>query len=96
MDRVLLLLVAASLVVRGFESGGPRAVRGNAAATAPATAHAEDPSARNAAGEVVVTFEKATVGKAVPTWTEKGVTFTLASPPQNSRQHGGESYFFRI
>jgi hypothetical protein len=38
----------------------------------------------HAAEEVVVDFEAATVGKPVPNWTEKAVTFALAEPPQGS------------
>src|SRR4051794_9591372 len=55
------------------------------ATTAPATAPADPAPRKNAAGEVVLTFADAPVGKAVPIWTEGLVTFALASPPQRSR-----------
>jgi hypothetical protein len=45
------------------------------------------------AGEVVVDFEQATIGKPVPTWTEQGVVFTLASPPVNSKAVGRIMFF---
>jgi hypothetical protein len=63
------------------------------AATAPTTRGAEAPRAKNAAGEVVLTFENAAVGKAVPSWTEAGVTFTPASAPQRSRAQGRVMFF---
>ena len=63
------------------------------ATTSPATAPALGVPSRNAAGEVVLTFEKAAVGKAVPSWTEAGVTFTLASAPQRSRAQGRVMFY---
>src|SRR5688572_4770223 len=63
-------------------------------ATAPATTGpAPGAPGKNAAGEIVLTFEKAAVGKAVPSWTEAGVTFTLASAPQRSRAQGRVMFF---
>jgi hypothetical protein len=57
-------------------------------------AQAADSSPRkNAAGEIIVTFPNATVGKPVPTWTEGDVTFSLASPPQRSKAHGRVMFF---
>jgi len=48
------------------------------AATAPTTA-------KNAAGEIVLDFASAPIGKSYESWTEGAVTFTLASPPQHSK-----------
>lgn len=61
--------------------------------TAPTTRRAEATPAKNAAGEVVLTFEKAAVGKAAPSWTQGDVTFTLASAPQRSRAQGRVMFF---
>jgi hypothetical protein len=63
------------------------------ATTRPATAPAETPAPTNAAGEVVLSFDKATVGKAIPTWTQAGVTFSLAAAPQNRRAQGRIMFF---
>ena len=60
------------------------------AAIASGTAPAPE---KNAAGEVVLTFETATVGKPLPSWTQGDVTFTLASPPRNSRAQGRVMFF---
>src|SRR5947208_12523348 len=46
-----------------------------------------------AAEESVVDFEQATIGKPVPTWTEKDVVFTLASAPKNSKAIGRVMFF---
>jgi hypothetical protein len=51
------------------------------ATTAPATR----PAARNAAGEIILTFDTAKTGKPCASWTEDFVTFTLASGPQHSK-----------
>lgn len=48
---------------------------------------------KNSAGEIVVTFEDAPIGKAVPTYTKDGITFNLASPPQHSRAEGRIMFF---
>ena len=45
------------------------------------------------AGDVVLDFEQATIGKPVPTWTEKGVTFALAEPPRTSKAVGRVMFF---
>jgi hypothetical protein len=45
------------------------------------------------AKEVVIDFEQATIGKPVPTWTEKDVTFTLAEAPKNSKAIGRVMFF---
>ena len=58
-----------------------------------AAARADEAPPKNAAGEVVLTFARATVGKAVPTWTEGDVTFALASPPQRSKAQGRVMFF---
>ena len=64
-----------------------------AATTAPATAPANLSPQRNAGGEIVLTFADAPIGKAIPSWTEGSVTFTLASPPQRSRAQGRVMFF---
>lgn len=46
--------------------------------------------------EVVIDFEQATIGKPVPTWTEKGVTFALAEPPRTSKAVGRVMFFPHI
>jgi hypothetical protein len=43
--------------------------------------------------EIVIDFENATVGKPVPAWTEKGVTFALAEPPRTSKAVGRVMFF---
>jgi hypothetical protein len=43
--------------------------------------------------EVVIDFERAEIGKPVPTWTEKEVVFTLASAPLNSKAVGRVMFF---
>ena len=43
--------------------------------------------------EVVIDFEQAAIGKPVPTWTEKAVTFALAEPPRNSKAVGRVMFF---
>ncbi|MBI5769292.1 MAG: hypothetical protein HZA93_15970 [Verrucomicrobia bacterium] len=43
--------------------------------------------------EVVIDFEQSTIGKPVPTWTEKGVTFTLAEAPKTSKAAGRVMFF---
>ena len=43
--------------------------------------------------EVVIDFESATIGKPVPTWTEKGVSFALAQPPRNTKAVGRVMFF---
>ncbi len=45
------------------------------------------------AAEVVIDFEKAEIGKPVPTWTEKGVVFKLAGPPAHSKAVGRVMFF---
>src|SRR5688572_6708855 len=45
------------------------------------------------AGEVVIDFEQATIGKPVPSWTEKGVIFTLAEAPKTSKAIGRVMFF---
>jgi hypothetical protein len=49
------------------------------------------PAAR--AEEIVIDFEKAQVGKPVPSWTEKGVVFELAGPPTRSKAQGRIMFF---
>ena len=43
--------------------------------------------------EIVIDFERAEIGKPVPTWTEKGVVFSLASAPVNSKAVGRVMFF---
>jgi hypothetical protein len=57
---------------------------------------ADDAPPKNAAGEVVVTFADATVGKPVPTHTVGRVTFSLASAPQRSKAQGRVMFFPRL
>ncbi|HTU68263.1 MAG TPA: hypothetical protein VMF52_20140 [Steroidobacteraceae bacterium] len=45
------------------------------------------------ADEIVVDFEQATIGKPVPTWTEKGVVFDLAGPPAHTKAVGRIMFF---
>jgi hypothetical protein len=48
---------------------------------------------RNAAGEIVVTFKDAPIGKAMPSYTQGGIAFSLASPPQHTRAQGRIMFF---
>ena len=45
------------------------------------------------AAEVVIDFEQTTIGKPVPTWTEKDVVFALAGAPKNSKAAGRVMFF---
>jgi len=45
------------------------------------------------AGETVIDFEQAEIGKPVPTWTDKGVVFELAGAPERSRAPGRIMFF---
>jgi hypothetical protein len=45
------------------------------------------------AEEIVVDFEQAEIGKPTPTWTEKGVVFSLASEPTHSKAKGRVMFF---
>lgn len=45
------------------------------------------------AGEIVIDFEQAEIGKPVPTWTENGVVFTLAGPLAHSKAVGRIMFF---
>jgi hypothetical protein len=66
-----------------------------AVAAAALTARPDEapPTPKNAAGEVVLTFASATVGKPLPKWTQGDVTFALASPPQRSKAQGRVTFF---
>jgi hypothetical protein len=57
------------------------------------SARADGAPANNAAGEVVLTFADATVGKPFPTFTVGDVTFSLASAPQRSKARGRVMFF---
>jgi len=45
------------------------------------------------AGEIVIDFEQAQIGKPVATWTEKGVVFSLAGTPAQSTAKGRVMFF---
>lgn len=45
------------------------------------------------AGETVIDFERAEIGKPVTNWVEKGVTFTLAHQPRKSKASGRVMFF---
>ena len=63
------------------------------ATTSPTTAPTNPTPVKNAAGEIVVTFASAPVGKPFPEWAEAGVTFALAFPPERSRAQGRIMFF---
>jgi hypothetical protein len=48
------------------------------------------------AEEIVVDFEKTEIGKPVPKWSEKGVSFELAGPPTQSKAMGRVMFFPHI
>jgi hypothetical protein len=48
------------------------------------------------AAEVVIDFEQAEIGKPVPTWTEKGVVFSLAAPLTQSKAQARVMFFPHI
>jgi hypothetical protein len=43
--------------------------------------------------EITIDFEQATIGKPVPQWSDKGVVFTLAGAPANSKAAGRVMFF---
>ena len=45
------------------------------------------------AEEIVIDFEQAEIGKPMPTWTEKGVVFSLAGPLTQSKATGRIMFF---
>jgi hypothetical protein len=45
------------------------------------------------AGESVIDFERADIGKPVPTWTDQGVVFKLAGPLAHSKAVGRIMFF---
>src|SRR4051812_488435 len=95
----IIALALAGVMAAVATAAGPARARETAAAppppatTPPATAPAGQSPQMNAAGEIVLTFAAAPVGKALPTWKEGDVTFTLASPPQHSRAQGRVMFF---
>jgi hypothetical protein len=96
MKKSILTPILAMLFASTLFGQQPAATE-TPAATVPA-ASAPMPSSeatvrQSSAGETVLTFEKVTIGKAVPSWTAAGVTFTLASPPANSRAQGRVMFF---
>ena len=46
-----------------------------------------------AGGEVVITFDKAETGKAMPSYTDRGVVFALSRPPAKSHAAGRVMFF---
>ena len=48
------------------------------------------------AEEVVIDFEQAEIGKAIPEWSEKGVVFNLAAPLTQSKAAGRIMFFPHI
>jgi hypothetical protein len=50
----------------------------------------------NHAGEIVIDFEQADIGKPVPTWTDQGVVFKLAGPLAHSKAVGRIMFFPHI
>jgi hypothetical protein len=48
------------------------------------------------AGEIVIDFEQAEIGKPAPAWTEQGVEFKLAAPPAHTRAAGRIMFFPHI
>lgn len=92
--RQLILAVIVNFVVAGRafpQSAG--ATTAPTAPSAPTTAPATSSPRTNVAGEAVITFDGAAVGKAVPSWTQGAVTFTLAAAPQHSRAQGRIMFF---
>ena len=45
------------------------------------------------AGEIVIDFEQAEIGKPAPTWTDQGVVFKLARPLEHSKATGRITFF---
>lgn len=45
------------------------------------------------AGEIVIDFEQAEIGKPVPSWSDKGVVFKLAAPLAHSKAMGRIMFF---
>jgi len=91
MNRVTTIFASVFAIL--IAAGAATRAQAVAATATPATLPADAGVTKNAAGETVLTFEKATVGKAIPTWTQGGVTFTLASAPQRSRAEGRIMFF---
>ena len=77
----VVALIASSTDLRGQEG------------LAPTSGPADGTIQTNAVGEIVLTFDKATIGKPVPSWTQGAVTFSLASPPKDSRAQGRIMFF---
>jgi hypothetical protein len=50
-------------------------------------------AARVDAGETVIDFEQADIGKPVPEWSERGVVFKLAGPLAHSKATGRVMFF---
>lgn len=48
------------------------------------------------AGELVIDFEKAEIGKPTPTWSDQGVVFALAGPLAQSKAAGRVTFFPHI
>lgn len=94
----IISLALATVVVAITAATEPKDARAAESATttpttSPATVPARRVPQRNAAGEIVLTFDSGQAGKPFPTWKEGDVTFTLASPPQHSRAQGRVMFF---
>jgi len=50
-------------------------------------------AARVDAGEIVIDFEQADIGKPVPEWSDQGVVFKLAAPLAHSKAAGRVMFF---
>ena len=53
-------------------------------------------AARVDAGEIVIDFEQADIGKPVPEWSDQGVVFKLAAPLAHSKAAGRVMFFPHI
>jgi hypothetical protein len=86
-----IVIAATSVVARPADAAGPATAP--ATAPAPTTGPAEQTAQKNSAGEIVLNFANAPVGKPLPSWTAGSVTFTLASAPVHSRAQGRIMFF---
>jgi hypothetical protein len=87
MRTILLGLILASAALAARANDSPPSP------APPPTTQPADPPQKNAAGEWVITFAAAPIGKPFPVWTVGDVTFTLASPPKRSRAQGRVMFF---
>ncbi|HEX5242829.1 MAG TPA: hypothetical protein VFW23_06150 [Tepidisphaeraceae bacterium] len=61
--------------------------------TPPTASSTQAAPQKNAAGQIVLTFEDAPIGKAMPSHTKGDLTFSLASPPHHTRAQGRIMFF---